>query len=86
MSIKTENFYIDEKQFTRTYSDNGMLIRGGNPIGNYIEAIDPTELGRTYVETNIPIEDDVEAEEIINILIGENNDYENESVSFTPID
>ena len=40
---------------TKTYSDSGFMIQGGNPQGLYAEAIDPTDLGRTYVETDIPI-------------------------------
>ena len=56
--IKTENITIDDKQFVRTYSDAGYLIHGGSPEGDYTEAIDPAEFGRTYVETDIPIEDD----------------------------
>ena len=57
----------------RTYSDKGMLIRGGMPEGLYGEAIDPVSAGRTYVETNIPIDegDEPTAEEIVNILTGE---------------
>lgn len=57
----------------RTYSDKGMLIRGGMPEGLYEEAIDPVSAGRTYVETNIPIDegDEPTAEEIVNILTGE---------------
>lgn len=43
---------------TRTYSDIGMMIHGGMPEADYVEAIDPTELGRTYTETDIPIPDD----------------------------
>lgn len=71
MAIVQENFYIGEKQFTKTYSDSGFLIHGGEPEGDYAEAIDPTELGRTYTETDIPIEsDDSDAEEIVNILTG----------------
>ena len=42
----------------RTYSDQGMMIQGGFPEGLYAEAIDPAEMGRTYVETDIPIEQD----------------------------
>lgn len=41
----------------KTFSDQGMYIRGGFPVGLYAEAIDPVELGRTYIETDIPIED-----------------------------
>lgn len=39
----------------KTYSDNGVFIRGGFPEGLYEEAIDPKELGRVYVETDEPI-------------------------------
>lgn len=69
--IKTESFFIGDKEFTRTYSDNGMMIHGGVPEGDYTEATDPADLGRTYTETDIPIEgDEAEAEEILNILTG----------------
>lgn len=69
--IKQETLTIGEKQYIRTYSDAGMMIHGGFPEADYSEAIDPAELGRTYTETDIPIEGDVEAEEIVNILTGE---------------
>lgn len=55
----------------KTYSDIGMKIHGGMPEGNYDEAYDPIDSGRTYVETDIPIEENVTAEEIIDILTGE---------------
>ena len=58
----------------KTYSDLGMKIHGGFPEGDYDEAYDPIDSGRTYVETDIPIEEDVTAEEIVNILTGESND------------
>lgn len=69
--IQTETITIGDKQYTRTYSDRGMMIHGGMPEGDYDEAIDPAELGRVYTETDIPIEGDVEAEEIVSILTGE---------------
>ena len=69
--IKTEHLKINTIDFIRTYSDSGMMIHGGNPEADYTEAIDPADLGRTYTETDIPIEhDEAEAEEIVNILIG----------------
>lgn len=69
--IKTESFFVGENEFVRTYSDSGMMIHGGVPEGDYTEATDPAELGRTYTETDIPIEEDeAEAEEILNILTG----------------
>ena len=69
--IKTEELTIRGRQFIRTYSDAGMMIHGGVPEGNYEEAIDPAELGRIYVETDIPIEGETEAEELLAILTGD---------------
>ena len=69
--IKTETITINDQQFIRTYSDAGFMIHGGFPEADYEEAIDPADLGRTYTETDIPIEqDEAEAEEIVNILTG----------------
>ena len=68
--IKTETITIGEKQFIRTYSDRGMMIHGGMPEADYSEAIDPAELGRTYTETDTPIDGDSTAEEVVNILTG----------------
>lgn len=45
---------IDE-YLVKTYSDQHFYIKGGNPEGLYSEAIDPIELHRVYVETDIPI-------------------------------
>lgn len=52
--IKTEQLTINDKQFTKSYSDSGYMIERDGV--RYSEAIDPTELGRTYTETDIPIE------------------------------
>ena len=46
--------------FVRTYSDAGFYIHGGFPEGDYGEAVDPVELGRTYTETDISIATDDE--------------------------
>lgn len=46
----------------RTYSDAGFYIHGGFPEGDYEEAVDPIEMGREYIETDIPIERDTEEE------------------------
>ena len=59
--IKTETVIINGKQFIRTYSDNNMYIHGGFPEADYTEAYDPAEFGRTYIETNIPIEEELES-------------------------
>lgn len=57
----------------RTYSDQGYKIHGGFPEGDYDETYDPVSLGRTYTETDIPIdgEEEATAEEILNIILGE---------------
>lgn len=69
--IKSETITIGGKQFIRTYSDRGMMIHGGMPEADYSEALDPADLGRTYTETDIPIEEgETDAEEILNILLG----------------
>lgn len=47
----------------RTYSDRGVLIHGGFPEGDYAEAFDPIDAGRTYIETDIPIEADEDGED-----------------------
>lgn len=60
-----------ENGLVKTYSNLGVYIHGGFPEGNYAEAIDPVEFGRTYVETDILIEEEeAEAEEILKILMG----------------
>ena len=65
--IKTETV----NNSVRTWSDLGMKIHGGFPESDYDEAYDPIDSGRTYIETDIPIDDETLAEEIVNILIGE---------------
>ena len=57
MIIK-EEITINNKQFTKTYSDKGMMIERDNE--QYSEAIDPIEFAedRVYTETDIPIENE----------------------------
>lgn len=43
----------------RTYSDAGFMIERDGV--RYSEAIDPAELGRTYTETDEPIEVETES-------------------------
>lgn len=60
----------------RTYSDRGMLIHGGFPEADYVEAIDPVDAHRTYTETNIPVEsdDEISDSEALAIITGEGSD------------
>lgn len=71
--IKTENIYINDDEFIRTYSDEGRyVVRDGV---SYEEAVDPSRFGRVYTEGDVIPEDDNEdadtkATEILNILTG----------------
>lgn len=65
--IKTETV----NNLIHTWSDLGVKIHGGMPEADYDEAYDPIDSGRTYTETDIPIDDETSAEEIVNILTGE---------------
>lgn len=61
--IKTEKITLNEKEYTRTWSDNHMMIERDGSL--YEEAIDPIDSGRTYTETNQEIievfSDEIEA-------------------------
>ena len=70
MAIVQEHFFISEREFIRTYSDSGFKVHGGSPESDYDIAEDPAEFNRTYTETDIPIDDESTAEEILNILTG----------------
>ena len=59
--ILTEALTIHGKEYVRTYSDAGMYIERDG--ARYEEAIDPAELGRTYMETDTIIKDESEAAE-----------------------
>jgi hypothetical protein len=52
--IVTEQITINDRRFTKTYSDSGFMVERDG--AQYSEAIDPAEFGRTYTETDIPIE------------------------------
>ena len=56
--IKTEQIRLNGVDYTRTYSDRGMMIEREGLV--YSEAIDPLGSGRTYTETDTPVpkEDD----------------------------
>ena len=58
--IVTEQLTINDRQFTKTYSDSGFMVERDG--AQYSEAIDPAEFGRTYTETDIPIEGEGESE------------------------
>ena len=58
--IVTENMTINGKDFIKTYSDSGYMVEREGV--RYSEAIDPTDSGRTYTETDERIPYDKESE------------------------
>lgn len=69
MAIRTETYVLNNREFTRTWSDaNRYVVRDGI---SYSEANDPSEFGRTYTEGDIMEESGSEAEEILNIIMGD---------------
>lgn len=54
--IKTENIYVNGLALVRTYSDANRMIRQDGTGNIYSEAVDPVGSGRTYTETDTPIE------------------------------
>lgn len=58
--IITEQLTINDKPFIKNYSDSGYYIERDGV--HYSEAIDPSELGRTYTETDVPIEEESQTE------------------------
>ena len=52
--IQTEIITINGRQFLRTWSDAGFMIERDG--AQYSEAVDPLDSGRTYTETDVPVE------------------------------
>ena len=52
--IITERLTIGGRKFVKTYSDEGYMVERDGV--RYDEAIDPAEFGRTYIETDEPVE------------------------------
>lgn len=51
-----EEIIVDNIKVLHSYSDKNVKIHGGYPEADYDEAYDPINSGRTYIETDIPIE------------------------------
>lgn len=56
--IITEELTINGTEFVKTYSNLGMMVERDGV--RYSEAIDPKQFGRTYTETDEPIEEPTE--------------------------
>ena len=54
-----------ENDLVKTYSDKGMMIRKIGTDELYSEAIDPQKFNREYEETDIPIEQHDEIDEVL---------------------
>ena len=52
--IITETVTINNKQFTKTYSDSGFMVERDGV--QYSEAIDPIDANRVYTETDKTID------------------------------
>lgn len=59
--IISETVKIDDKSYTKTYSDAGFYIERAGV--HYAEAIDPLGSGREYTETDILIDTESETTE-----------------------
>ncbi len=59
--LKTKTITINDKEYTRTWSDAGKMIERDGVL--YESAVDPAHLGRTYTETEQDILE-VEATEV----------------------
>jgi hypothetical protein len=70
--IITETIAINNKDFTKNYSDAGYCIKKVDTEEIYSEAIDPIDSGRTYIETDKLIENT----EIINENEATISDYQ----------
>lgn len=69
--IVTESIVINGREYIKTYSDGGYMIERDGV--RYSEAIDPSEFGRTYTETDerIPYASEVEEKAAAyDILVG----------------
>ena len=60
--IKTELITVDNRQLRRTWSDVGFMIERDG--AQYSEAVDPLNIGRTYTETEAPIEQEADDEPV----------------------
>ena len=70
--VRTEFYRKREDGVTlvRSYSDAGLKIQQYGTGIMYDDVIDPENMGRTYTETDEPIEQDRTAEEVLAMLEG----------------
>lgn len=69
--IITETITIRNKEFIRNYSDEGFYIQKVGTEEVYSEAIDPTDSGRTYIETDKlidNIDEEINADDFLSMI------------------
>lgn len=71
--IRTETFYIDEREFIRSWSDSGLRIMQETGAV-YDEAVDVAGTTHSYTETDEPISEEITDTEALNILLGRGAD------------
>lgn len=75
MALITTTKTIDGVEYAYNYSDAGYMIEQMGTGIHYVEAIDPINSGRTYTETDQPIDPDADPDEVYTelgkILFGE---------------
>lgn len=67
--IIEEFFELNGIQHVRRYSNSGVKIASDDGIA-YDVAEDLVSVGKSYTETDIPIESDTTAEEVLSVLLG----------------
>lgn len=68
--VKYDPIKVGDKDYIHAYSDSGRYLLGGVPYGEYTDANDPAEFGRTYIEGDVIPVDELEAQEILDIILG----------------
>ena len=63
MVVYDSFIWEDGRELVKAYSDKNMYIRQDETGLLYAEATDPAEAHRTYTETDIPIEEEDEADD-----------------------
>ena len=57
-----QEIFEDNTTLVKTYSDKGVMIRKKGTDEIYSEAIDPQKFNREYEETDIPVDEEIDAE------------------------
>ena len=71
MIIQETYISEDGRRLIRRYSDRGVYIHGGNPVGDYEDSIDPEDAVVSFEETDTPIDaEEISDSEALAIITG----------------